>query len=157
MSVCVCTSWAKLDENADDIYFSSVFIHIVACTIVAYCLWSRCRGNVHSQRLPHVSACSSFGPSNDYNDNPFTCLADICPDHLSRQLAQPSPRSCYFGSRPYKLTTSRIAQHHTSSAEDDANHFIPYYLTTTTPPCTNFHRIPSFGSRFALRAETRAP
>ena len=30
MSVCVCTSWAKLDENADDIYFSSVFIHIVA-------------------------------------------------------------------------------------------------------------------------------
>ena len=69
MSVCVCTSWAKLDENADDIYFSSVFIHIVA-----YCLWSRCRGNVHSQRLPHVSACSSFGPSNDYNDDPFTCL-----------------------------------------------------------------------------------
>ena len=30
MSVCVCTSWAKLDENTDDIYFSSVFIHIVA-------------------------------------------------------------------------------------------------------------------------------
>ena len=30
MSVCVCTSWAKLDENADNIYFSSVFIHIVA-------------------------------------------------------------------------------------------------------------------------------
>ena len=30
MSVCVCTYWAKLDENADDIYFSSVFIHIVA-------------------------------------------------------------------------------------------------------------------------------
>ena len=30
MSVCLCTSWAKLDENADDIYFSSVFIHIVA-------------------------------------------------------------------------------------------------------------------------------
>ena len=30
MSVCVCTSWAKLDENADDIYFRSVFIHIVA-------------------------------------------------------------------------------------------------------------------------------
>ena len=30
MSVCVCTSWAKLDENADDVYFSSVFIHIVA-------------------------------------------------------------------------------------------------------------------------------
>ena len=30
MSVCVCTSWAKLDENADDIYFSPVFIHIVA-------------------------------------------------------------------------------------------------------------------------------
>ena len=29
MSVCVCTSWAKLDENADDIYFSSVFIHTV--------------------------------------------------------------------------------------------------------------------------------
>ena len=29
MSVCVCTSWAKLDESADDIYFSSVFIHIV--------------------------------------------------------------------------------------------------------------------------------
>ena len=30
MSVCLCTSWAKLDENADDIYFGSVFIHIVA-------------------------------------------------------------------------------------------------------------------------------
>ena len=30
MAVCVCTSWAKLDENADDMYFSSVFIHIVA-------------------------------------------------------------------------------------------------------------------------------
>ena len=30
VSICVCTSWAKLDENADDIYFSSVFIHIVA-------------------------------------------------------------------------------------------------------------------------------
>ena len=30
MSVCVCTSWAKLDENADDIYLRSVFIHIVA-------------------------------------------------------------------------------------------------------------------------------
>ena len=30
MSLCVCTPWAKLDENADDIYFSSVFIHIVA-------------------------------------------------------------------------------------------------------------------------------
>ena len=30
MSVCVCTSWAKLDENADDIYLCSVFIHIVA-------------------------------------------------------------------------------------------------------------------------------
>ena len=30
MYVCVCTSWAKLDENADDMYFSSVFIHIVA-------------------------------------------------------------------------------------------------------------------------------
>ena len=30
MSVCVCTSWTKLDENADDIYFSSVFIRIVA-------------------------------------------------------------------------------------------------------------------------------
>ena len=30
ISVCVCTSWGKLDENADDIYFSSVFIHIVA-------------------------------------------------------------------------------------------------------------------------------
>ena len=30
MSVCVCTSWAKLDENADDIYFSAVFIHIAA-------------------------------------------------------------------------------------------------------------------------------
>ena len=29
MSICVCTSWAKLDENADDIYFRSVFIHIV--------------------------------------------------------------------------------------------------------------------------------
>ena len=26
----VCTSWAKLNENADDIYFSSIFIHIVA-------------------------------------------------------------------------------------------------------------------------------
>ena len=30
MSVCVCTSWAKLDENADDICSSSVFIQIVA-------------------------------------------------------------------------------------------------------------------------------
>ena len=30
MAVCVCTSWAKLDEDADDIYFSSIFIHIVA-------------------------------------------------------------------------------------------------------------------------------
>ena len=30
MFVCVCISWAKLDENAGDIYFSSVFIHIVA-------------------------------------------------------------------------------------------------------------------------------
>ena len=30
MSVCACISWAKLDENADDVYFSSVFIHIVA-------------------------------------------------------------------------------------------------------------------------------
>ena len=30
MSVCVCTSRAKLEENADDIYFRSVFIHIVA-------------------------------------------------------------------------------------------------------------------------------
>ena len=26
----VCTCWAKLDENAVDIYFSSVFVHIVA-------------------------------------------------------------------------------------------------------------------------------
>ena len=30
MSVCVCTSRAKLDENTDDIYFSSAFIDIVA-------------------------------------------------------------------------------------------------------------------------------
>ena len=30
MFVCVCTFWAKLGENADDIYFRSVFIHIVA-------------------------------------------------------------------------------------------------------------------------------
>ena len=30
MSVSLCTSWAKLDENPDDIYFSPVFIHIVA-------------------------------------------------------------------------------------------------------------------------------
>ena len=75
MSVCVCTSWAKLDENADNIYFRSVFIHIVAYYRSVHCLWSRCRGNVHSQRLPHVSACSSFGPSNDYNDDPFTCLS----------------------------------------------------------------------------------
>ena len=156
MSVCVYTSWAKLDENADDIYFSSVFIHIVAYyRIVAYCLWSRCHGNVHSQRLPHVFACSSFGPSNDYNDDPFICLSHC------RHMPGPSFTSActtksevmLFLKSSLQTDTSRIAQLHTSSAGDDANHFIPYYLTTTTRPCTNFYRIRSSGSRFALRAE----
>ena len=52
--------------------------------IVAYCLCSRCRCTIHSVRLPHVSACSSFGPSNDYNDDPFTCLSH------SRHMPGPS-------------------------------------------------------------------
>ena len=88
---------------------------------------SCCSYNVQSERLLKVSACALF-------------------------LGRASTRS-----RPYKPTTSRIAQLRTSSAGDDANHFIPYYLTTTTPPCTNFHRISSSGLRFALRAETGAP
>ena len=43
MSVFVCTSWAKLDENVDDIYFRSVFIHIVAyyCSVLFVVALSR--------------------------------------------------------------------------------------------------------------------
>ena len=157
--VCVCTSWAKLDENVDDIYFSSVFTHIVAYyrSVLFVVALSRVTftANVYPSCL-HVHLLGQATTTTTILLHVFL-IADICPDRLSRQLVQPSPRSCYFLSRPYKPTTSRIAQLHTSSAGDDANHFIPYYLTTTTRPCTNFHRIPSSGSRFALRAETRAP